>query len=111
MPTITFIHPDGNKQIVDAPLGLSLMEVAIQNDIDQIEGACGGSLSCATCHLYVQPDAHERLLPEDGISEEEEDMLDLAFDLKKTSRLCCQIIVDESLEGLELALPGSDVAW
>lgn len=111
MPIVTFIHPDGNRQDVDAPLGLSLMEVAVQNGIDQIEGACGGSLSCATCHLYVHPDAHERLLPEDGISEEEEDMLDLAFDLKRTSRLCCQIIVDDEMDGLEVALPGSKVDW
>lgn len=111
MPSVTFIHPDGQKQVVDAAIGLSLMEVAIQNGIDQIEGACGGSLSCATCHLYVHPDEHERLLPEDGISEEEEDMLDLAFDLKKTSRLCCQIIVDEQTEGLEVALPGANVDW
>lgn len=111
MPSVTFIHKDGQKQEVDAPIGLSLMEVAIQNGIDQIEGACGGSLSCATCHLYVQPEEHERLLPEDGLSEEEEDMLDLAFDLKKTSRLCCQLIVDDSYEGLEVALPGSAVDW
>jgi|TARA_R110002126_G_scaffold13118_3_gene56847 2Fe-2S ferredoxin len=111
MPAVTFIHPDGQEQVVDAAIGLSLMEVAIQGGIDQIEGACGGSLSCATCHLYVEPKEHERLLPEDGLSEEEEDMLDLAFDLKKTSRLCCQIIVDDKMEGLKVALPGASVEW
>lgn len=112
MPKITFILKDGSKKEVDAPLGLSVMEIAQKNKIDEIEGACGGSLSCATCHAYIHPDWYEKTLPEDGeISEDEEDMLDLAFDLRKTSRLCCQIRIEEEFDGLEVAVPSSDVDW
>jgi 2Fe-2S ferredoxin len=112
MPTITFIHTDGTEQQVDAPLGLSLMEVAVKENIEAIEGACGGGLACATCHLYVHPDFKAQTMPEDGeISEDEEDMLDLAFEIRESSRLCCQIIITEDLEGLKVALPGTDVDW
>lgn len=112
MPLINFIYKDGSTKQVDAPLGLSLMEVAVQNDIEPIEGACGGGLACATCHLYVHPDFKDRTMPEDGeVSEDEEDMLDLAFDVRETSRLCCQIIIDETMEGLTVALPGAQVDW
>ncbi len=112
MPTITFIHTDGTEKQVDAPLGLSLMEVGVKENIEAIEGACGGGLACATCHLYVHPDFKTQTMPEDGeISEDEEDMLDLAFDIRESSRLCCQIIVTEDLDGLKVALPGSDVDW
>lgn len=103
MPRIVFIEADGNRKEVDAPLGLSIMEVAQKFDID-IEGACEGSLACATCHVIVQPSWYERL---DEPSEDEEDMLDLAFDLQQTSRLGCQIVVTEEMEGLTVALPGS----
>lgn len=112
MPKLTFIKADNSEIELDAPEGLSVMEVAVQNDIDEIEGACGGGLACATCHVYVHPDFKDKCMPEDGnISEEEEDMLDLAFDLKKSSRLCCQIIIDKEKEGLKVALPGTDVEW
>ena len=103
MPRIVFIEADGNRKEVDAPLGLSIMEVAHKFDID-IEGACEGSLACATCHVIVEPSWYERL---DDPSEDEEDMLDLAFDLQQTSRLGCQIVVTEEMEGLTVALPGS----
>ena len=103
MPRIVFIEADGNRKEVDAPLGLSIMEVAQKFDID-IEGACEGSLACATCHVIVEPSWYERL---DEPSEDEEDMLDLAFDLQQTSRLGCQIVVTEEMEGLIVALPGS----
>ena len=113
MPQITFILKDGTEKIVEAPLGLSLMEVAVQEGIEAIEGACGGGLACATCHLYVHPDFEQQTKPDDGddISEDEEDMLDLAFDVRDYSRLCCQIIVTEELEGLTVAMPGSSVEW
>ncbi|MCI5061272.1 MAG: 2Fe-2S iron-sulfur cluster-binding protein [Alphaproteobacteria bacterium] len=112
MPDITFILKDGTEKKVDAKAGLSLMEVAVKEGIEAIEGACGGGLACATCHLYVHPDFKERTMPEDGeISEEEEDMLDLAFDVRDSSRLCCQIIVGDELEGLKVALPGAAVEW
>ena len=111
-PKITFIYPDGSKKEVEAPLGLSVMEVAQKNSIEEIEGACGGSLACATCHLYVHPEWWDKCLAgEDCISEDEEDMLDLAFDIREKSRLCCQIQVTEDLDGLVVALPGSNEDW
>lgn len=113
MPNITFIMKDGSEKPVAAKAGLSLMEVALQESIDAIEGACGGGLACATCHVYVHPDFEDKTMPEDGeISEEEEDMLDLAFDVRDSSRLCCQIILqDETHEGLVIALPGAKTDW
>jgi 2Fe-2S ferredoxin len=101
MPKVTFIDPDGTKHEVDTPAGLSILEIAHQNDID-IEGACEGSLACSTCHVIVDPAWFDRL-PE--IEEDEEDMLDLAFGLEKTSRLGCQIIVTDELDGLTVRLP------
>ncbi|MBL4589455.1 MAG: 2Fe-2S iron-sulfur cluster binding domain-containing protein [Alphaproteobacteria bacterium] len=112
MPKITFIRKDKTEVEIDAAEGLSIMEVAIQNGIDEIEGACGGGLACATCHVYVHPDFQEKCKTDgDDISDEEEDMLDLAFDLKKSSRLGCQIIMDKDKDGLKVALPGTDVDW
>ena len=101
MPRITFVQLDGTRHDVDAPVGLSLLEVAHQNDID-LEGACEGSLACSTCHVIVDPAWFSRLEP---IEEDEEDMLDLAFGLEKTSRLGCQIIITEELDGLTVRLP------
>ena len=101
MPKMTFIEPNGTRKEVDAPLGLSVLEIAHRNDVD-IEGACEGSLACSTCHVIVDPGWYDRL-PEP--SEDEEDMLDLAFGLTKTSRLGCQIVITEELDGLTVALP------
>lgn len=98
---MVFIEPDGTRKEVDAPLGLSVLEVAHRNDID-IEGACEGSLACSTCHVIVDPDWFGCL---DEPSEDEEDMLDLAFGLTPTSRLGCQIIITEELDGLTVTLP------
>jgi 2Fe-2S ferredoxin len=103
MPKMTFIERDGTSREVDAPLGLSVLEIAHRNDID-IEGACEGSLACSTCHVIVDPEWYE-LLKE--ASEDEEDMLDLAFGLTATSRLGCQIIITEELDGLVVKLPSS----
>jgi len=102
MPKMTFIEPDGSRREVDAPLGLSVLEVAHKHGFD-LEGACEGSLACSTCHVVVEPDWYD-LLPD--ATEDEEDMLDLAFGLTKTSRLGCQIIVTEELDGLTVRLPG-----
>ncbi|HIF25014.1 MAG TPA: 2Fe-2S iron-sulfur cluster binding domain-containing protein [Micavibrio sp.] len=111
MPTITFIYPDGSRKDVDAPIGLSLMEIAQKHDIEEIEGACGGAMACATCHMYIHPEWEEKCLQgEDARSEEEEDMLDLAFDVRDNSRLGCQIMMTEDLDGLVVALPGAEVA-
>ena len=101
MTKINFIETNGEIKTVDAPIGLSVLEVAHKNDID-IEGACGGSLACSTCHVIVDEKDFDRL---ESASDDEEDMLDLAFDLQKTSRLCCQIIVTSDLDGLTVKLP------
>jgi len=101
MPKVTFIERDGTRREFDVPVGLSLLEVAHKHGID-IEGACEGSLACSTCHVVVEPDWYE-LLPD--ATEDEEDMLDLAFGLTKTSRLGCQIIMSEELDGLIVRLP------
>jgi 2Fe-2S ferredoxin len=101
MPAITFIERNGTRKTCDAPLGLSLLEIAHRNMVD-LEGACEGSLACSTCHVVIEPEWYD-LLPE--ASEDEEDMLDLAFGLTKTSRLGCQIIVTEELDGLVVSLP------
>lgn len=105
MPKLTFIEKDGNRKEVDAPNGLSVMEVAHRFDVD-IEGACEGSLACATCHVIVDEAWFDKL---GTPSEDEEDMLDLAFGLKPTSRLGCQIVMTEELDGLVVALPGEVV--
>ena len=103
MPKVIFIERDGNRREVDAPLGLSVLEVAHKYDID-IEGACEGSLACSTCHVIIDPEWYD-LLKE--ASDDEEDMLDLAFGLTATSRLGCQIIITEELDGLVVRLPAS----
>src|SRR5262252_6258404 len=103
MPKMTFILRDGTRHEVDAPLGLSVLEIAHRNKID-IEGACEGSLACSTCHVIVDPEWYD-LLKE--ATEDEEDMLDLAFGLTQTSRLGCQIIMTEELDGLVVALPAA----
>jgi len=103
MPKMVFIERDGTRREVDAPLGLSVLDVAHRHDID-IEGACEGSLACSTCHVIIDPEWYD-LLKE--ASEDEEDMLDLAFNLSKTSRLGCQVIITEELDGLTVRLPAS----
>src|SRR4029078_1660355 len=100
MPRMTFIERDGTRREVDAPLGLSVLEVAHKHGVD-IEGACEGSLACSTCHVIVDPAWHELL---EDVREDEEDMLDLAFGLTQTSRLGCQIIMTEELDGMTLRL-------
>jgi 2Fe-2S ferredoxin len=103
MPKMTFIKPDGTRAEVEAPLGLSVLEIAHRNDID-LEGACEGSLACSTCHVIIDPEWYESLQP---ASEDEEDMLDLAFGLTHTSRLGCQIKITEELDGLTVSLPSA----
>ena len=101
MAKMVFIENGGTRREVDAPLGLSVMEIAHRHGVD-IEGACEGALACSTCHVIVEPDWFQRL---DELSEDEEDMLDLAFGLTATSRLGCQIIMTEALDGLTVTLP------
>jgi 2Fe-2S ferredoxin len=101
MPKMTFIERDGNRKEVDAPLGLSVLEIAHKHGVD-IEGACEGSLACSTCHVIVDGSWYGKLAE---ATEDEEDMLDLAFDLQETSRLGCQIIMTDALDGLVVKLP------
>lgn len=101
MPKITFVERDGNKKTVDVNVGLTVLEVARQHDID-IEGSCEGSLACSTCHVIVDPEWFDTLPP---AKENEEDMLDMAFGLTKTSRLGCQIVMTEELDGIVVTLP------
>jgi 2Fe-2S ferredoxin len=103
MPKMTFVERDGTRREVDAPLGLSVLEVAHKHGID-IEGACEGSLACSTCHVIVDPDWYGRL---GEATEDEEDMLDLAFGLQATSRLGCQIVITHELDGLVVKLPAA----
>ncbi len=98
---MTFILRDGTHKEVDAPIGLSVLEIAHRNDVD-IEGACEGSLACSTCHVVINPEWFDRL---EEPSEDEEDMLDLAFGLTSTSRLGCQLIISDELDGLTVSLP------
>jgi ferredoxin, 2Fe-2S len=101
MAKMVFIERDGTRREVDAPVGLSVLEIAHKHGID-IEGACEGSLACSTCHVIVDTEWYEMLKE---ASEDEEDMLDLAFGLTQTSRLGCQIIMTEELDGLTVKLP------
>ena len=101
MTKIIFVEADGSEKVVDAQNGLSLLEVAHKNGVD-LEGACEGSLACSTCHLIIEKEFFENL-PEP--SEEEEDMLDMARGLTHTSRLGCQIIVNDSLNGMKVKVP------
>ena len=101
MPQMIFVERDGAERAVDAPLGLSVLEIAHKHGID-LEGACEGSLACATCHVVVDPSWFAKLA---APTEDEEDMLDLAFALEATSRLGCQIVMTEALDGLKVRLP------
>ena len=103
MPRITFIDPEGTPHEVDAPEGLSVLKIAHRNDID-LEGACEGSLACSTCHVIVDENWYGQL---DEACEDEEDMLDLAFGLTRTSRLGCQIKITKERDGLVVTLPAA----
>jgi 2Fe-2S ferredoxin len=103
MPRITFIYEDGLEKEFDAQVGVSVLEVAHKNQIP-LEGACEGSLACSTCHVIISEEFYDKLTP---ASEDEEDMLDLAFGLTHTSRLGCQIIMSDELDGLKVKLPSA----
>ena len=102
MPKITYKDFRGDTKTIEVKNGLTVMEGAIQNEIPGIDADCGGSMACATCHIYVD----EKWLNKIPKAEEaEEDMIDMAFEPKKNSRLSCQIIVNEELDGLEVTTP------
>jgi 2Fe-2S ferredoxin len=103
MPKMTFIDRDGTHREVEAPEGLSVLEIAHRNHID-LEGACEGSLACSTCHVVIDPSWFGKLK---DASDDEEDMLDLAFGLTQTSRLACQLIMKQELDGLVVTIPAA----
>jgi len=102
MPKITYIEHNGKSHTIDVSPGLSVMEGAVQNDIPGIDADCGGGCACATCHVYIDKKWLDKL-PE--ISDSEQDMLDVAFEPNKSSRLSCQIITTEELDGLVVKMP------
>ena len=102
MPKITIVEYDGEVHEVDAEVGSTLMESAIRSGVSSIIAECGGSCSCATCHVYIDEAWAGRLQPP---SAEEADQLDFAFAVQPTSRLSCQIRVTEELEGMRLHTP------
>ena len=102
MPKITYKDNSGNSRTIEVDNGLSIMEGAIQNDIPGIDADCGGSMACATCHVYVKDDWYDKL---DEKSEGEDDMIDQAYEPKKNSRLSCQLIVSDDLDGLTVMTP------
>ena len=102
MAKITYIENNEKTHTIEVANGLSVMEGAVQNNIPGIDADCGGSMACATCHVYVKEEWFDKLpKKEDG----EEDMLDMAYEPKKYSRLSCQLTVSEELEGLIVKLP------
>lgn len=102
---ITFLYEHSKEEVViDAHCGMSVLEIAKQNNVN-IEGACNGGLACSTCHVYIEDKQSFDSMPK--AKEEEEDMLDLAFDVRECSRLCCQLIVTEKFDGVKFTVPKS----
>ena len=106
MPKIKYIEHDGKQHAIEVANGLSVMEGAIQNNVPGIDADCGGSMACATCHVYVKEEWFNKLPSK---IEGEDDMLDMAFEPKKNSRLSCQITVSDDMDGLEVNLPKKQV--
>ena len=103
MPIITFIEPDGRRRECDAADGETILDVGQRFGID-LEGSCEGCMACSTCHVIVGEDWFSKLKV---ASEEEDDMLDMAYDLTKTSRLGCQVVLNDGLDGIVVGLPSA----
>ena len=102
MPKITYIEHSGKSHVVDVPNELTVMEGAVQNNIPGIDADCGGSCACATCHVYVEEKWFDKLPKKEDA---EQDMLDMAFEPQKFSRLACQITIVDELDGLVVKMP------
>lgn len=102
MPQIIFCTPKGQRLVVEAPAGCTAMEAAVRNHVPGIDAECGGACACATCHVYVDPAWQDKLPPPEPM---EIDMLDFASEPRPNSRLSCQIILTEEMEGLCLEIP------
>ena len=106
MTKITYIEHNGTSHTVEVSNGLTVMEGAVQNDIPGIDADCGGSMACATCHVYVKDDWFNKLPKK---NEGEDDMIDQAFEPNTSSRLSCQIQVSDNLDGLKVYLPEKQI--
>ena len=106
MAKITYIENNGKSHTVEVAEGLTVMEGAVQNNIPGIDADCGGGMACATCHVYVKDEWFDRINKK---SEGEDDMIDQAYEPKKSSRLSCQIQVSPEIDGLEVHLPEKQI--
>jgi 2Fe-2S ferredoxin len=107
MPSITYVHPDGARDVIEVPVGTSVMRGAILNNVDGIVAECGGEMMCATCHVYVDAPYLARIPPQ---SDDEKAMLEFtASERKPTSRLSCQLVVTPEMDGLVVYLPETQV--
>ena len=106
MAKITYITDDNKNHTIEVQNGLTVMEGAVQNDIPGIDADCGGGMACATCHVYVKDEWFDKINKK---SEGEDDMIDQAYEPKKSSRLSCQIQVSPEIDGLEVHLPGKQI--
>ena len=102
MPKITYIDSTGERRTINVEKGLTVMEGAVQNQIPGIDADCGGGMACATCHVYVKEEWLNKI---PKVEDAEQDMIDMAFEPKKNSRLSCQIIVSDELDGLVVTTP------
>src|SRR6266436_7492229 len=102
MPKIKYVEHNGKEHEADVPEGWSVMEGAVKNLVPGIDADCGGACACATCHVYVEPGWMDKVGNRNPM---EEDMLDFAFDVRDSSRLCCQIKITPGLDGLRVRVP------
>jgi ferredoxin, 2Fe-2S len=102
MPKIVFIEPGGARREIDAPIGITLMEVARQHGIQGVVAQCGGACACATCHVYIDPAWLAKLEPREDM---EEGMLETAWEPRENSRLSCQVHVTADLDGMQVTVP------
>ena len=106
MTKVTYIEPDGTPREIESSPGTTVMEAAVDNNVEGIVAECGGACSCATCHVYVDPEWSDKLTPPDS---QEDGMLDCVLDRQPNSRLSCQIQLSDELDGLVVRVPESQI--
>ncbi len=105
MPKLIVVNRDGEETPIEAQPGLSVMEVIRDNGFDDLLALCGGACSCATCHVFVDPAFVDKLPP---VSEDENDLLDSSEHRKETSRLSCQLVVSDAIDGMKVEIAPDD---
>ena len=105
MPMVTYVVPDGSTHVVDVPIGQSVMDGSVRNNLPGIVAECGGGCSCATCHVHLDVGFADLF---DEASDEEQDLLEYADDRSPHSRLSCQLIVSAGCDGVRVTVPGSN---